>query len=222
MTGFPSPLQRPRVLWFYGADAVGKSTIGWEAYLLLADSQGQVAYVDTDYLSFCHPAPSDPSVVVAANLRAVWAVYRARGADQLVVSGIVVTPDDRKRLIASITDAEFTFCRLTATPDTVRRRILARREAEAATQDSTLDPDTRSQLEQYGSRSVEFAELLERFALEDFTLATDVGTPQELAAVAVDRYRAAHRTGAADPVSASVTEHCPPTGCRDDPGIPSF
>lgn len=178
----------PRVLWFYGADAVGKSTVGWEAYTIFTDRQAHVAYVDTDYLSFCHPAPSDPSAVVAENLRSVWTVYRARGADLLVVSGIVVTPADRDRVVRSIPDARFTFCRLTAAPETVKRRILARREAEAATQGRALSPETRAELEEYGHNSVEFAELLERFGLEDFALSTDDGTPRGLAAEAVRRF----------------------------------
>ena len=179
-----------QVLWFYGADAVGKSTVGWNAYTILIERQAQVAYVDTDYLSFCHPAPSDPAALIADTLAAVWAVYRARGADQLVVSGIVVTAEDRDKLTAAIPDARFIFCRLTASPATIRRRILARREAEAATQNTTLTLEVRSELEQYGHRSVEFAKLLESFALEDFALATDDRTPQELAAEAVEQFLA--------------------------------
>lgn len=181
-------VDQPRVLWFYGADAVGKSTIGWEAYTLLTQQPGQVAYVDTDYLSFCHPAPNNPAEVVADNLRAIWAVYHARDVNTLVVSGIVVTSEDRDLITAAIPAAEFTFCRLTAAPETVRQRIVARREAEAATRGSELDAQTRAELTEYGQRSVEFAELLERFALEDFTLATDTVTPHILSAEAVDRF----------------------------------
>ena len=181
-------VDRPRVLWFYGADAVGKSTIGWEAYTLLTQQPGQVAYLDTDYLGFCHPAPSNPAEVVADNLRAIWAVYHARGVNTLVVSGIVVTAADRDLFTAAIPTAEFTFCRLTAAPETVRVRIVARREAEAATRGSQLDAQTRAELTEYGQRSVEFAELVERFALEDFTLATDEAAPHTLAAEAVDRF----------------------------------
>lgn len=179
-----------RVLWFYGADAVGKSTIGWEAYSILVSRQARVAYLDTDYLSFCHPAPSEPADLVAENLRAVWGVYQARSIDQLVGSGIVVTPEDRAKLIASIPNARFVLCRLTATPETVRRRILARREAEAATQNTVLSAETRAELEEYGQRSVGFAELLARLALEDFALSTDERTPAELAADAVTRFLA--------------------------------
>jgi adenylylsulfate kinase-like enzyme len=46
------------VLWLYGADAPGKSTIGWEAYSLLAERGARVAYLDTDALSFCHGSRS--------------------------------------------------------------------------------------------------------------------------------------------------------------------
>lgn len=188
VTPSPSPVGTcPKVLWFYGADAVGKSTIGWEAYTILCEHFAGVAYIDTDYLSFCHPAPDNPTGLVAANLRGVWSSYRERGVDQLVVSGIVVSVDDRDGLTASIPEAQFTFCRLTASPETVRRRIVARREAEAATQNVVLDPDAYASLEAYGQRSIEFAALLERIGLEDFVLSTDAGTPQALAAEAVRR-----------------------------------
>lgn len=59
------------VLWLYGADAVGKSAVGWETYTLLADAGVSVAYVDTDYLGFCTPAPADQAELVARNLGAV-------------------------------------------------------------------------------------------------------------------------------------------------------
>lgn len=181
---------KARVLWLYGADAVGKSTIGWEAYMILADRDARVAYLDADYLGFCHPAPENPAVLVAENLRAVWSVYSARGVDHLVVSGIVVTAQDRETLQGAMPEARFTFCRLTASPDSTRRRIVARREAEARTQNATLSTETRAELEAYGQRSVEFADLLSSLALEDFVLSTDGSTPRELATEAVGRFLA--------------------------------
>ena len=81
-----------QVLWLYGADAVGKSAVGWEAYTLLAEVGEAVAYVDTDYLGFCSTAPADRTELVARNLGAVWAGFAATGVRLLVVSGIVVTP----------------------------------------------------------------------------------------------------------------------------------
>ena len=108
----------------------------------------------------------------------------------LVVRGDGLSEEILVRRTASIPNAQFVFCRLTATPETVRRRILARREAEAATQNTVLSAETRAELEEYGQRSVGFAELLARLGLEDFTLSTDERTPAELAADAVTRFLA--------------------------------
>lgn len=60
-----------KAIWLYGADAVGKSVVGWETYSQLVARGLPAAYVDTDYLGFCDPRPDDPSVLVAANLGAV-------------------------------------------------------------------------------------------------------------------------------------------------------
>ena len=85
------------ILWLYGADAVGKSTVAWEIYDHLASQGVPAAYVDTDYLGFCSPLPSDePSELVAANLRSMWTNFAAAGARCLIVSGIVVTPEQRQ------------------------------------------------------------------------------------------------------------------------------
>jgi hypothetical protein len=57
------------ILWLYGADAVGKSTVAWEIYTSLTSRGIGAAYVDTDYLGFCSPLPDDdPAPLVAANL----------------------------------------------------------------------------------------------------------------------------------------------------------
>ena len=83
----------PAVLWLYGADAVGKSAVGWEAYTLLAEAGEAVAYVDTDYLGFCTPVPADQAELVARNLAGVWDGFAATGARLLVVSGIVAAAE---------------------------------------------------------------------------------------------------------------------------------
>ena len=185
----------PRVLWLYGADAVGKSAVGWEAYDILAraaeaEAGDPVAYVDTDYLGFCTPAPDDQAELVAHNLGAVWAGFAAAGVRVLVVSGIVVTVDDRARFEQAIPEARFTFCRLTARPSTVRARILLRREVEELTRGGELSADVRAELEAYGERSVAFAQLLQRLGWEDFAVVTDDRAPAVIAEEVVDRWRA--------------------------------
>jgi hypothetical protein len=179
---------RSAVLWLYGADAVGKSAVGWEVYSQLAGAGESVAYVDTDYLGFCTPAPADHAELVARNLDAVWAGFAASGARLLVVSGIVVTPADRDRFVQAIPEAGFTFCRLTARADTVRARIVLRREVEERTRGGELSAEVRAELDAYGERSVAFAELLERIGLEALAVATDDRAPAEIARDLVTRW----------------------------------
>ena len=179
----------PAVLWLYGADAVGKSAVGWEVYSQLAEAGESVAYVDTDYLGFCTPAPADQAELVARNLAGVWAGFAGAGVRLLVVSGIVVTPADRARFEQAIPEAEFTFCRLTAREDTVRARIVLRRDVEERTRGRELSAEVRAELEAYGERSVAFAELLGRIGLEELAVATDDRAPAEIARGMVDRWR---------------------------------
>ncbi len=177
------------VLWLYGADAVGKSAVGWEIYSGLAAAGYPVAYVDTDYLGFCSPTPDDQAALVAGNLGATWVGFAAAGARLLVVSGIVVTEADRDRFERAIPEAGFTFCRLTAGADTVRARIVRRREVEERTRGSELSAEVRAELKAYGERSVAFAELLEGIGLEDFAVATDDHAPAAIAREVIGRWR---------------------------------
>lgn len=68
------------VLWFYGADAVGKSSVGWEAFSILTSHGVPTAYVDTDYLAFCNPQFGDQARLVELNLTSMWPHYAQAGA----------------------------------------------------------------------------------------------------------------------------------------------
>ena len=104
---------RAAVLWLYGADAVGKSAVGWEAYTQLADIGEPVATsTRTTWASARRRLPIRPSW--SRGTWRVWAGFAAAGARLLVVSGIVVTAEDRDRFERAIPEAGFTFCRLTA------------------------------------------------------------------------------------------------------------
>ena len=108
---------RSRVVWFYGADAVGKSVVGWEAYRQLIARGVPAAYVDTDYLGFCDPRPADPAQLVAANLAAIWANYARHGIRYLVVSGILVTAEDQQTFAAALGNCTLMTVLLHARPD---------------------------------------------------------------------------------------------------------
>lgn len=191
-------------IWFYGADAVGKSAVGWEAYRQLVQRGLPTGYVDTDSLGFCDPRPADPSALVAANLRAVWGTYSGRGIRYLVVSGILVTPEHRRTFAAALPGCTLTTVLLQAQPATIRSRILRRRRVEAAEQRTTLSASVREELSAYADRSVAFARLLEAGDLADLRLPTDDAAPTQLAARAL----------------AAVLPPGPPAGQSPEPSEP--
>lgn len=180
-------VMRCHATWFFGADAVGKSVVGWEAYSQLVARGLPAAYVDTDYLGFCDPRPDDPSALVAANLAAVWANYAAQGVRHLVVSGILVTREHRRIFAGALADCSLTTVLLQARADTVRARILRRRQVEAAEQHTTLSETVRHELHAYGDRSAQFAARLEAARFADLSLRTDDRTPAQIATRALDR-----------------------------------
>lgn len=177
----------PSAIWFYGADAVGKSVVGWEAYSQLVARGLPAAYVDTDYLGFCDPRPQDPSPLVAANLGAVWDNYVKQGVRHIVVSGILVTSGHRSLFADTLTGCSLSTVLLQAQPDTIRARILRRREVEAAEQQTELSSSVLEELRDYGERSAHFAALLEARDFADLTIHTDAATPEQIAAEALDR-----------------------------------
>lgn len=173
------------VLWFYGADAVGKSTVGWEAYSQLIARGVPTAYVDTDALAFCSPQFDDRARLVELNLSAVWPHFAQAGARCLVISGIMVTAGHRARFAATIPGAELTVVRLDADPATLRARIVGRRRAEADTLGVELSDPVHAELRAYGERAVSFATLLRSTDFADLVLDADTQSPTELAAAAL-------------------------------------
>lgn len=169
------------ILWLYGADAVGKSTIAWQAYSRLTSLGVAAAYVDTDYLGFCTPQFRDRARLVELNLAATWPNYAAAGARCLVVSGIMVAAEHRRRFEHTVPGGQLTLCRLHARPDTIRSRIIRRAQAEAESAGTELSDVVMEGLRSYGDRSVAFAEKLAADDIADLTLDTDQATPADLA-----------------------------------------
>jgi len=196
-----APVPGVPILWLYGADAVGKSTVGWAAYRRLVDHGVPAAYLDTDYLGFCTPQFADRARLVELNLAATWPNFAAAGAECLVVSGIVVTAEQRDRYERAVAGGRLTLCRLHAQPTTIRSRILSRARLEAESSGAELSEAVLTDLREYGDRSVAFAESLAADDIADLVLHTDRATPAQLAE-AVLRHgswpsRLAHTTGRA-------------------------
>ena len=173
------------ILWFYGADAVGKSATGWEAYCRLQDQGVGVAYVDTDYLGFCTPQFGDRARLVELNLAATWPNYAAAGARCLVVSGVLVGAEHRARYERTVPGGRMTVCRLHARPETIRSRILGRARAEVESRGGELSDAVVQALHEYADRSVAFSERLAAEDISDLVLHTDHATPAALADAAL-------------------------------------
>lgn len=177
----------PRVLWFFGADAAGKSVVGWEAYRLLTAAGVPAAYIDLDYLGFCEPRPDDFPGLVADNLEGVWRGFRSRGIRCLVVSGIVVNAEERQRYGERFPGCELHLVLLRAQPGTIKDRIVLRREVEALQQGTTLDETVLRELGEYADRSIRFGAFLEAGGFADVVLDTDGLSPTDIAGRALER-----------------------------------
>ncbi|WP_117214661.1 hypothetical protein [Allorhizocola rhizosphaerae] len=163
------------LLWLCGADAAGKSTVGWEIYSRLTGSGRAAAYVDIDYLGFCTPQPGgDPTWLVERNLAAMWATFAEAGARCLVAAGVVVTREQWRRYAAAIPDARAVLCRLRVTPQEQAERITRRGVLEAG--DGEANDDLLAGLRAYAERSARFAVKLEAEDFADFAVDTD-GVP---------------------------------------------
>jgi hypothetical protein len=176
------------VLWLYGADAVGKSTVAWEIYCRLTSKGVPAAYLDTDYLGFCSPIPyDDPSPLVAANLTSMWPNFQAAGASCLIVSGIMVTAEQRQRFESAIPGTRLTLCRLRARSETLTERIVRRGRAEGVGTDGAVTGFTLDGLHEYAKRAGTFAALLDTQDIADFAVDTDDRSVPEIAQSVLSR-----------------------------------
>jgi len=103
------------VLWLTGPAGVGKSVVSWQIFSELAQAGIHTAFLDTDQLCMCYPAPpEDPGRqrIKARNVAAMLPHYRAEGARCVVANGVLDPVDGLcSELLAH---AEVTVCRLRA------------------------------------------------------------------------------------------------------------
>src|SRR5215204_3830848 len=92
-------------LWICGPSGVGKSSVGWELFAQVRAAGVTAAYLDTDQIGFCRPAPEgDPDhyALRSRNLAALWPNVRAAGAGAMIVSGILEMPDAVRLFTAAV------------------------------------------------------------------------------------------------------------------------
>ena len=157
--GEPGPGE---VLWLCGPTGVGKSTVGFSAYLAVLRSGVPAAYVDVDQVGFCATEPTD-HLLRARNLAALWANFLSVGAQALVVVGPIATRSEAMVYERALPTATFTWCRLHANRGELARRILSRREGGSWSQPGDpLSGRPIKDLLEVTNRVVADAQILER------------------------------------------------------------
>jgi hypothetical protein len=111
------------VLWICGAPGVGKSTVGFQAYLQIARRGRRAAYLDADQLAFCD---ADADALRAANLGSVWSNLFSTGAEYLVVVGNIEDEDQVATYRHAFRAANLTICRLAVSNAELVARVLSR------------------------------------------------------------------------------------------------
>jgi predicted ABC-type ATPase len=117
------PLTPIPVLWLCGPAGVGKSTVSWQLYTELASTGVRVAFVDSDQICMCYPAPAgDPGRqhLKALNVGAMLPNFRAAGAQCVIVNGVLDAAGLETELMP---DAAVTICLLRARGDEVEQRF---------------------------------------------------------------------------------------------------
>jgi adenylylsulfate kinase-like enzyme len=113
------------VLWVSGTTGVGKSTIGFRAYLKVLGSGRRAAYIDVEQLGFCSTAPGDPELR-ARNLAALWRNFYDAGARLAIVTGPAPTRSEALQYERRLPGARFTWRQLQVADAELIQRILSR------------------------------------------------------------------------------------------------
>ncbi|WP_188191905.1 hypothetical protein [Nonomuraea sp. SYSU D8015] len=186
------------LLWFSGATAVGKSTIGYEIFRHIYRTGVRAAYVDVEQIAALRPSTDDDEDnhrLKTRNLAALWAEYRAVGARYLIVSGEADSDEIVRGYADLLPDTALTVCRLHASPTTLHERVVQRgRGGGPAMPGDALKGLDQGALRRVAERAAGEAEALNRAGAGDLRIDTDGRSVHEVAAEAMARLELA--TGA--------------------------
>ncbi len=116
------------ILAISGPGGVGKTSVAFEASLILRAAGIAHALIDTDELDRVYPVPDDLPSFAEGNLAALWRQFAGRGVTHLILVGVVLDTDDELEGVRrAIPDACVVPVRLMASPATLVDRV-GRRE----------------------------------------------------------------------------------------------
>jgi len=152
-----------------GTMGAGKTAVLGEASELLAMRGIVHAAIDVDALGLAHlPAAAASDGAMYANLRSVYENYVALGVPRFVLARAISDSNEFKLCREMIPAARTAVCRLTASLETMKRRV-EQRELGIARQE-------------YVDRVTKLSELLDRANLEDFAVTNENRSLTEIAA----------------------------------------
>lgn len=162
------------VLLVSGTVGVGKTAVAAEMSDILSSRKVPHAFIDRDALGHSWPPRGRFNEELAfQNLAAVWANFRAAGAERLIVACVVESQDDLRRFEAAVPGASIVLCRLTA-PQKKREARLRGREVGSG-------------LAWHLARTVELERILLDGGLEDFRVENDDRTLDAVAREVLER-----------------------------------
>jgi predicted kinase len=130
-------LTMPQALLLSGSGGVGKTTIAQAIGRLLTSHRQPTGVLDLDTIAQFGPPQPAPAAGLrfhdrlrVRNLAAVWTTYREAGAQFMVVSGHVESPELRAAYTESLADCDVQMIRLMTPPDLIAERTRTTRGPE--------------------------------------------------------------------------------------------
>jgi hypothetical protein len=149
------------VLVITGTMGSGKTTMLGEASDLLTARGIAHAAVDLDTLGMGHLPECAWANLPYRNLSSVWQNFVAAGATRLLIAEAIETVGELDRIREAIPGAQIIVCRLTASLETMQRRV------------SQREPGMCRDV--FVGRVAELEAIIEAASVEDFALVTDDG-----------------------------------------------
>jgi hypothetical protein len=117
---------RPKVIVISGSMGCGKTTVLGEASDVLTSQGTAHAAIDLDAIATPLLAPEAATDIAVRSLGAIYRNVTATGISRVLLAAAVETRADLGRLADAMSPSELVVCRLTASVDTMERRLRIR------------------------------------------------------------------------------------------------